>query len=124
MSPKSNDFSGLKGTHIIAEYKEQLIPKNQGNPFIESLPDRIDVNTFFVALSSEPPLDNKYNNLGVEDRLELVQQIRPDFWLPLPTHYDKYRNLYTMIKMGYQSRNPMHAMYNRQFAIGWNEIFK
>jgi hypothetical protein len=121
----NNDgISGLKGTHIIAKYIEQIIPKNQGNPFIEALPNRVDISTFIDALSSAPPIDSKYNNLCIEDRLEFVQQIRPDFWLPLPAHYDKYRNLYTMIKMGYQSRNPMHAMYNRQFAVGWDEIFK
>ncbi len=120
----SNSIAGLKGTHILAEYKEQINPKNQGNPFIESLPNRIDVDTFIDVLSSEPPMDKKYNAMCAEDRMEFVQQIRPDFWLPLPTHYDKYRNLYTMIKIGYQSRNPMHAMYNRQFAIGWDEIFK
>ncbi|MFC0215168.1 ATP-binding protein [Paenibacillus chartarius] len=125
MSPMISDGNvGLKGTHIFAKYTEQINPKNQGNPFIEALPNRVDISTFIDALYSAPPMDSKYNNLCIEDRLELVQQIRPDFWLPLPSHYDKYRNLYTMIKMGYQSRNPMHAMYNRQFAVGWDEIFK
>ena len=119
----SNNIAGLKGTHILAEYKEQINPKNQGNPFIETLPNRIDLDTFIDVLSSEPPMDKKYKAMCAEDRMEFVQQIRPDFWLPLPTHYDKYRNLYTMIKIGYQSRNPMHAMYNRQFAIGWDGDF-
>ncbi|WP_442602768.1 AAA family ATPase [Paenibacillus sp. KN14-4R] len=117
-------IAGLKGTHIYAKYSEQVNPKNQKNPFIEALPDRVELSEFINALYSEPPRDLKYNNLCVEDRLEFVQQIRPDFWLPLPAHYDKYRNLYTMIKIGYQSRNPIHVMYNRQFAVGWDEIFK
>ncbi|CAM3938021.1 ATP-binding protein [Cohnella lubricantis] len=120
----NEQIAGLNGTHIYAKYNEQVIPKNQGNPFIEALPERIDLSTFIDALYSVPPLDSKYNNLCVEDRLEFVQQIRPDFWLPLPSHYEKYRNLYSMIKIGYQSRNPMHAIFNRQFAIGWEEIFK
>lgn len=125
MRPMSNEeIVGLKGTHIYARYKEQVNPKNQGNPFIEALPARVDINTFIDALSSVPPLDSKYNNLCIEDRLEFVQQIRPDFWLPLPSHYEKYRNLYSMIKIGYQSRNPMYAIHNRQFAIGWKEIYK
>lgn len=125
MSLMSNDgITQLKGSHIFAKYTEQINPKNQGNPFIEALPNRLDISNFIDVLYSTPPMESKYNNLCIEDRLELVQQIRPDFWLPLPTHYDKYRNLYTMIKMGYQSRNPMHAMFNRQFVVGWDDIFK
>ncbi|WP_260612482.1 TniB family NTP-binding protein [Paenibacillus popilliae] len=121
----SNDgIIGLYGTHIFAKYTDQINPKNQGNPFIEALPDRVDISDFIDMLSSAPPLESKYINLCVEDRLEFVQQIMPDFWLPLPTHYEKYRNLYSMIKIGYQSRNPMHVMYNRQFAVGWDNIFK
>ncbi|WP_449602807.1 AAA family ATPase [Paenibacillus sp. Marseille-Q9583] len=116
--------SGLKGTHVMAKYNEQVHPRNQGNPFIEALPERIEEDEFIDALYSTPPLASKYSKLCTEDRLEFVQQIKPDFWLPLPNHYEKYRNLYSMIKIGYQSRNPMHAMYNRQFAIGWDEIYK
>lgn len=117
-------LAGLKGTHISPKYIEQVNPKNKGNPFIEALPDRVELSTFIDALFSAPPLDSKYNNLCLEDRLEFVQQIRPDFWIPFPSHYEKYRNLYSMIKIGYQSRNPMHALYNRQFAVGWEEIYK
>lgn len=125
MSQMSNEeIVDPKGTHIYAEYIEQVNPKNQGNPFIEALPNRIDLSNFIDALYSAPPLDSKYNNLCVEDRLEFVQQIRPDFWIPFPSHYEKYRNLYSMIKIGYQSRNPMNALYNRQFAVGWGEIYK
>ncbi|WP_330707071.1 AAA family ATPase [Paenibacillus polymyxa] len=124
MNRMNNKIDGLKGTHVLAKYNEQINPKNIGNPFIEALPDRTDLETFIDVLSSSPPRDKKFNNLSSEDRLEFVQQIRPDFWLPLPTHFEKYLNLYTMIKIGYQSRNPLHAMYNRQFSIGWDEIFK
>ncbi|WP_145410814.1 AAA family ATPase [Paenibacillus xylanexedens] len=118
------EINELKGTHIHAKYNEQVNPKNQGNPFIEALPSRVDISQFIDVLYSTPPLDSKYNTFSVEDRLEFVQQIRPDFWLPLPSHYEKYRNLYSMIKIGYQSRNPMYAIYNRQFSIGWEKIYK
>ncbi|WCM60710.1 TniB family NTP-binding protein [Paenibacillus polymyxa] len=117
-------FSGFNGPHVSAHYKDQINPKNRGNPFIEALPDRIDIESFIDVLTSEPPKDPQFNQLPVEDRLELVQQIRPDFWAPFPSHYDKYRNLYSMIKLGYQSRNPLQAIYNRQFAVGIDNIFK
>lgn len=117
-------FSGYNGLHVAAQYKEQINPKNRENPFIEALPDRIDIDSFIDILSSEPPKDTRFKQLPVEDRLELVQQIKPDFWLPFPAHYDKYRNLYSMIKLGYQSRNPLQAIYNRQFAVGLDNIFK
>jgi hypothetical protein len=117
-------FSELKGTHCMAEYKKQIIPQNQGNPYVEALPNRLNENQFIDALHSVPLVLKKHRTLSAEDRLEFVQQIKPSFWLPYPTHYDKYRNLYTMIKIGYQSRNPMHTMYNRQFAMGWDKIFE
>lgn len=117
-------FSGYNGVHVAAHYTEQINPKNRENPFIEALPDRIDIDSFIDTLNSEPPKDLKFKQLPAEDRLELVQQIKPDFWLPFPAHYDKYRNLYSMIKLGYQSRNPLQAIYNRQFAVGLDNIFK
>jgi hypothetical protein len=79
---------------------------------------------FYDKLYSVPMFESEHLKLGVEDRLELVQQIKPSFWLPFPSHYDKYRVLYNMIKIGYQSRNPISAMYNRQFAIGWDNILE
>ncbi|WP_223879973.1 AAA family ATPase [Paenibacillus spiritus] len=117
-------FSGFNGLHVTAVYKEQVNPRNRGNPFIEALPEREGIESFIDSLTSEPPRSPEFNQLPVEDRLELVQQIRSDFWVPFPSHYDKYRNLYSMIKLGYQSRNPLQAMYNRQFAIGIDNIFK
>ncbi|WP_416829297.1 ATP-binding protein [Ectobacillus polymachus] len=121
----SNEGQGdLKGIHCKAEYKEQIIKENQGNPFIEAMPQRLEVDEFYEKLYSSPTYKDEYLNLGVEDRLELVQQIKPSFWMPFPSHYDKYRALYNMIKIGYQSRNPLLPMYNRQFALGWDKILE
>lgn len=114
----------MNGVHVVADYKQQIIPQNQGNPFIEALPDRESVEQFIDQLTLVPPTLEEYKELSAEDRLEFVQQIKPNFWLPLPTHYDKYRNVYTMIKIGYQSRNPLHAIYNKQFAVGVDKIFE
>ncbi|WP_248565401.1 AAA family ATPase [Paenibacillus sp. L3-i20] len=108
----------------MAQYKQQLIPQNQGNPFIEAIPDRVTIEQFIDLLSSTPSVLPEYMKLPVEDRLEFVQQIKPHFWLTLPSHFDKYRNIYYMIKIGYQSRNPLNAAYNRQFAIGVDKIFQ
>lgn len=120
-----NDNHGnLKGIHCKAEYKEQIIKENQGNPFIEAIPRRVKDEEFFERLYSVPYYKEEYLNLDVEDRLSLVQQIKHSFWLPFPGHYDKYRALYNMIKIGYQSRNPLLPIYNRQFAMGWDKIFE
>lgn len=120
----NESMASMNGVHVVAEYKQQIIPQNQGNPFIEALPDRESIGQFIDQLTLLPPTLEEYKELSVEDRLEFVQQIKPNFWLPLPTHYDKYRNVYTMIKIGYQSRNPLHAIYNKQFAIGVDKIFE
>lgn len=114
----------LKGVHCRAEYIEQMLEQNRGNPFIEAIPKRLDIDKFYDRLYSVPIFELEQTQIGVEDRLELVQQIKPSFWLPFPSHYDKYRALYNMIKIGYQSRNPLSAMYNRQFAIGWDKILE
>lgn len=114
----------LEGTHCMAEYKKQVVPENRGNPFIEAIPKRLGIDQYIDSLHSLPKFDSSFLNLGAEDRLSLIQQIKPSFWLPFPSHYDKYRGLYNMIKIGYQSRNPLRAMYNRQFARGWDEIYK
>ena len=119
----SNIFSHHSGRHIKADYMEQIHPANQGNPFIEALPSRFSAEEFYDKLISSPPLDEKYLKLDVMDRLEFVHQIRPSFWLPMPSHYQKYVNLYSMIKIGYQSRNPMKAEYNKQFSLGLKEVF-
>jgi hypothetical protein len=114
----------LDGTHCKAEYKDQVVPENRGNPFIEAIPNRLDIDQFIDTLYSLPEFDSSFLKFGAEDRLSLVQQIKPSFWLPFPSHYDKYRGLYNMVKIGYQSRNPLSAIYNRQFAIGWDEIYE
>jgi hypothetical protein len=114
----------LKGIHCMAEYKEQVLSQNRENPFIEAIPSRLGVDEFYDKLYSTPTFKSGDLRLEVEDRLEMVQQIKPSFWLPLPNHYDKYRGLYNMIKIGYQSRNPLLPMYNRQFAIGHDKILE
>jgi hypothetical protein len=120
----NDDQYNLKGIHCKAEYKDQIIIENQGNPFIEAMPQRMAVEEFFEKLYSAPFYKEEHLSLDVEDRLELVQQIKPSFWMPFPSHYDKYRALYNMIKIGYQSRNPLLPIYNRQFAIGWDKILE
>lgn len=120
----NEDLKIIKGIHCKAEYKEQVVMQNQGNPFIEALPKRLSLEQFYDKLYSVPQFESEQLELDIEDRLELVQQIKPSFWLPFPSHYDKYRVLYNMIKVGYQSRNPLLPMYNRQFAIGWDTILE
>ncbi|RDI37524.1 AAA family ATPase [Falsibacillus pallidus] len=124
MEEWSDNLNSLKGIHCKAEYNEQIIEEHKGNPFIEAIPSRVEVEDFYELLFSVPSFKDEYLELGVEDRLSLVQQIKPMFWLPFPGHYDKYRALYNMIKIGYQSRNPLLPMYNRQFAVGWDRIFE
>ncbi|MCM3006709.1 ATP-binding protein [Priestia koreensis] len=114
----------IQGIHCKADYKEQIVPENRGNPFIEALPNRISIDEFLDKMISLPQFESVFLTFSVEERLELIRQVRPSFWLPLPSHYEKYRGLYNMIKIGYQSRNPVFTMYNRQFSIGWDQIFE
>ncbi|WP_232774541.1 ATP-binding protein [Brevibacillus sp. AF8] len=112
----------LKGYQMNAEYQEQIVPENKGNPFIEAIPSRLSIDDIYDHLYSVPKYCGNHSTLTVEERLELVQQIKPSFWLPLTPHFERYRNIYTMIKIGYQSRNPMTAMYQRHLSVGYGNI--
>ncbi|MGI8386588.1 ATP-binding protein [Robertmurraya sp. P23] len=113
----------IQGIHCKATYSEQFVPEYKGNPFIEAIPNKIGIDKFLDKMISDPKFESGFLKLGIEERLELVRQIKPSFWLPIPSHYEKYRGLHNMIKIGYQSRNPILTMYNRQFSIGWDQIF-
>ncbi|WNR45226.1 ATP-binding protein [Paenibacillus roseipurpureus] len=114
----------ISGRHTKATYNEQVIPENQGNPHIEALPNRLNQNDLFDKLFSVPAFRGDIKKVDIEDRLALVQQIGKSFWLPLESQFSKYRQLYNMLKIGYQSRNPLSPEYNRQFAVGIEEIFE
>lgn len=118
----SDSFTYLKGYQVNADYREQVVPEYQGNPFIEALPNRLPREDLYDHLYAVPKFKGNVQNLDDEDRIELVQQIKPSFWLPFSAHFNKYRNLYTMLKIGYQSRNPLTPIYQRHFAVGYDNI--
>ncbi|MFC5446717.1 ATP-binding protein [Paenibacillus aestuarii] len=114
----------ISGRHCKAVYSEQAIPENQGNPHIEALPNRLNKNDLYDKLFSIPAFRGDLSRVDAEDRLALVQQIGKSFWLPLESQFSKYRQLYNMLKIGYQSRNPLSPEYNRQYSVGIDEIFE
>ncbi|MFB5089698.1 ATP-binding protein [Psychrobacillus sp. PGGUH221] len=124
MEVKSDRFIYLKGYQVKADYKDQIVPENIGNPFIEALPNRLSREELYDLLYSVPMFNGNIESLDDEDRIELVQQIKPSFWLPISSHFNKYRNLYSMIKIGYQSRNPMTPLYHRHLSVGYDKIFE
>ncbi|AIY08778.1 hypothetical protein LK13_09360 [Paenibacillus polymyxa] len=122
MNSKSDRFMYLKGRQIEAKYHPQIIESYQNNPFIEAIPPRLTQDQLYQLLYSMPRFTGDLSQLNDEERVELVQQIKPTYWQPLVSHFERYRNLYTMIKIGYQSRNPISPMYQRQLSIGLDHI--
>lgn len=122
MNSKSGHYLYLKGRQIKAEYHPQIIEAYQNNPFIEAIPPRLSQDQLYQLLYSVPRYTGDLSQLDDEERVELVQQIKPNYWQPLVSHFERYRNLYTMIKIGYQSRNPMNPIYQRELSIGLDEI--
>lgn len=122
MNNNSDRYVYLKGRQIEAEYYPQIIDAYQNNPLIEAIPPRLTQEQLYQLLYSVPRFTGDLSQLDDEERLELVQQIKPMYWQPLVSHFEKYRNLYTMIKIGYQSRNPISPMYQRQLSIGLDKI--
>ena len=122
MNNNSDRYVYLKGRQIEAMYYPQIIDAYQNNPLIEAIPPRLTQEQLYQLLYSVPRFTGDLSQLDDEERLELVQQIKPMYWQPLVSHFEKYRNLYTMIKIGYQSRNPISPMYQRQLSIGLDKI--
>jgi hypothetical protein len=118
------DEAYLTGYHCDAVYKEQVVPENQGHPYIEALPERLSGDELFEVLYSAPKFKGDLSKVDIEDRLALVQQVRKSFWLPLSSHFYRYRQFYNMIKIGYQSRNPFSPSFNRQYVLGLDKVLK
>ncbi|MDQ0049890.1 hypothetical protein J2T18_004212 [Paenibacillus polymyxa] len=122
MSNHKDRIIYLKGIQMEAKYEEQIVPAYKGNPFIEAIPPRLSQEQLENRLFSMPRFTGDVSQLNDEERIEMVQQIKPGYWQPLTLHFERYRNLYNMIKIGYQSRNPLTPIYQRQFAIGLDKI--
>ncbi len=89
-----------------AEYTPQAVVAYRGNPLIEALPKRLENDGFYRYFSCLPSISADDRNGCKADRLDMAEMI-DDFIRPFPSHLQLYNKLYSLMKRGYKSRNPL-----------------
>jgi hypothetical protein len=93
-----------------AEYKEQVIPEYQENPFIEALPPIIPSNVIVSKLASFPPYSKEERQLEPQYRMHLVGRLY-DIFQPFAIHLDLESRINRTIRQGYIARNIYDKSY-------------
>jgi len=96
-----------------AVYRDQEVPLNRGNPFIEALPCPLSRAEVDGRLTRRVPRDPTDINRPPEVRYQLISQI-PHFMQPLARHVDLYARVCSMIAVGYRPRNPVLPSCDRK----------
>lgn len=90
----------------IASYTRSENSDFVGNPFIESLPNRLSPTDFWDRVQNELKVPENYAQLSVETLEEKAANIMKSV-CPTSIYYDVYCDLLKTIKVGYQDRNPI-----------------
>lgn len=90
-----------------AIYSSSILPEHNGNPFIESLPPKEDIQAVMKKLAYYPPCTKKERNiddpLKREEYLERLTQLRQPFAL----YYETFRSIERAIRSAYADKNPL-----------------
>lgn len=92
---------------IEATYIENKHPKLKGNPFVESLPLRLDLETFWAETVREVELPDNLDDFDDETKEEFARDIMESVE-PTSLYYEVYRDLLGLLKNGYKGRNPLN----------------
>lgn len=88
------------------EYLNTPLHGLRENPFFLAMPPMVKIADYGLLGTNLPPHDLDMNKFTKEDRILMAQSIRSANIATL-MHYDLYRQIYTMICYGYESRNPL-----------------
>lgn len=91
---------------IPACYHTAILPEHQGNPLIESLPQKVSDAVLGVQLSRYPSVMAHERLLEPTVRTEYLARLK-DLRQPLPVYIDCFRAIETAIKEGYSAKNPL-----------------
>jgi len=101
----------LRGRIVEAEYNDPLIPDYQGNPLLEALPPIWKKEQVIDMLQFYPEYQNAQREWPPELRLHLIRNVLK-FFEVIPIHIDLEQRLSSMVRLGYQARNPrLHDYY-------------
>lgn len=101
----------LKGRMEEAEYHDPLIPDYQNNPLIEALPPIWSRKQVIDMLQFYPDYLEEHRRWAPELRLHLIRNVLK-FFEVIPKHIDLEQRLSSMLRLGYEARNPrLHHYY-------------
>ena len=93
-----------------ATYQEQELPQYRYNPLIECLPPIRSIETLAKVMRHDVPYDSSQRFLRDEVRKHAVQAVK-QFYAPMPRHLTFAETFSSMLRSGYESRNPFNPIY-------------
>ncbi len=102
----------LRGQMIEAEYHDPLIPDYCGNPLTEALPPIWLKEQVVDLLQYYPDYQDAHRTWPTELRLHLIRNVLK-FFEVLPIHIDLEQRLSSMLRLGYEARNPLPLDFYR-----------
>src|SRR6266496_5220350 len=101
----------LRGRMVEAEYNDPEIPDYQENPLIEALPPIWSKEQVIEMLQYYPVYQEAHRHWRPELRMHLIRNVLK-FFEVLPRCLDLEQILSSMIRLGYEARNPrLHGFY-------------
>jgi AAA domain len=101
----------LRGRMVEAEYNDPLIPDYQNNPLTEALPPIWSKEQVIDMLQYYPDYQEAHRQWPSELRLHLIRNVLK-FFEVMPRHIDLEQLLSSMLRLGYEARNPsLHGFY-------------
>lgn len=110
-----------KGAIEPASYRDPLISSYRGNPLIEALPPILAEEEAMTLLAHYPSYDQNERTLPNHLRFHLVRNALK-FVEPLPIHLDLEQRFSSMIRTGYEARNPLTPEFRRDFQKRLNVL--
>lgn len=98
-----------------AEYKEQVIPDYQDNPFIEALPNLLSPHKVVEKLAFYPQYHQNERKLDSHYRIYMVDRLFQVFQ-PLPMNIELERKISRTLRQGYVFRNPFESKLAHGFC--------
>jgi len=96
---------------VEAEYNDPRIPDYQNNPFIEALPPIWSKEQVIDMLQYYPDYQEAHRQWPPELRLHLIRNVLK-FFEVMPRQIDLEQLLSSMVRLGYEARNPsLHGFY-------------
>lgn len=91
---------------VQARYKPSVVPEFAGNPLIEALVPALSPNNAMIRMRRRCEFYESERALDDEARLQMLARLR-GLVVPLPGFAQIHEGICSMVRSGYQSRNPL-----------------